>query len=210
MASPGILMRLAQPAEANGDAQPPLAPVPNVTSVLQLEADDGETPQLNTLYFLGDISPILSSASYFEKDTEASQGSVAWVVLSFINGRESNDPTNASVPNNLNSPPAANSVVVVNGSTPRKDKEQDYHDWYDQEHGLKLSAVPGWNSARRYRLVKSYGSVETANFYGVNFYDAENGLGGPVWQAGVTTEWTLRIRSNAAKPNIRRIWKVRE
>ncbi|CAH0024670.1 unnamed protein product [Clonostachys rhizophaga] len=210
MTSPGILMRLAQPAEANGSAQPPLAPVPNVTSVMQLEADDGKTPQLNTLYFLSDISPILSSASYFEKDTEASQGSVAWVVLSFINGRESSGLAGASGPNNLNSPPAANSVVVINGSTPREDKEQDYHDWYDQEHGLKLSAVPGWNSARRYRLVQSYGSVETANFYGVNFYDAENGLGGPEWQAGVTTEWTLRIRSNAAKPNIRRVWKVKE
>ncbi|VUC32385.1 unnamed protein product [Clonostachys rosea] len=207
MASPGVLMRLASPSEANGNAQQP--PVPNVTSVVQLEADDDKTPQLNTLYFLNDISPILSSASYFEKDAETSQGSVVWVVLLFINGRDKNDPANASVPNSLLSPPAAKSVVVVNGSTPREDKEQDYHDWYDQEHGLKLSTVPGWNSARRYRLVQSYGSVETASFYGINFYDAENGLGGPEWQAGVT-EWTLRIRSNAAKPNIRRVWKVRE
>jgi hypothetical protein len=70
------------------------------------------------------------------------------------------------------------------------------------------SLVPGWNENKRYRLEKSYGDVETASFYGFNFYDVENGLGGPEWKASTDTEWTQRVRSNHAKPNIRRMWKI--
>ncbi|KAK7696872.1 hypothetical protein SLS64_014128 [Diaporthe eres] len=97
--------------------------------------------------------------------------------------------------------------IVINGSTPKAEYEADYHNWYDQEHVHKLGLVPGWQLTRRFRLEKVYGEAETASFYGVNFYDEENGLGGPEWKASAT-EWTLRIRQQAAKPNIRRTWKL--
>lgn len=215
MEVPGILMRLVEPREA-GQALPgpPLTlPIPKslVEATYSLSADDGKTPSQNTIYFLGDISPLLSSSSAYDADLKAHGGnpaSISWVICVFINGRDkSSTVTNPTSPNTLPSPPAVGSVLVVNGNTPRPGKEQDYHDWYDQEHGAKLTAVPGWNSARRYQLAKLYGEAETASFYGCNFYDRENGLGGPEWKAGVT-EWTLRIRDNAAKPNLRRVWKV--
>ena len=65
----------------------------------------------------------------------------------------------------------------------------------------------GTSEVRRYKLERVFGEAETAAFYGVNFYDEKNGLGGPEWQAGVT-EWSMRIRSHAAKPNIRRTWRL--
>lgn len=206
MAVPGVLMRLSNITS--------LPPIPNVEAIYTLKADDGKTPSHNTVYFLSDITPLLSSETHYNADAaahrelEASSPALSWVVCSFINGRDTaghGEPqTSPRVPS---APPAPGSVVVVNGSTPRLDKEADYHAWYDQEHGAKLTQVPGWWAARRYALAKVYGETETANFYGFNFYDADNGLGGPEWQAGVT-EWTLRIRSNADKPNIRRVWKV--
>lgn len=215
MVLPGILMRLVEPRK-EGDPPPDSILAPpvlssNIEATYILRADDEDTPSRNTLYFLSDINLLLSSSEAYDLDVRSHGSdlmSVSWVICAFINGRDkSNAPPKSSSSNTLPSPPATGSVLVVNGSTPRPAKEQDYHDWYDQEHGEKLTAVPGWNSARRYRLAKLYGEAETASFYGCNFYDEDNGLGGPEWKAGVT-EWTLRIRDNAAKPNLRRVWKV--
>ncbi|KAJ5107513.1 hypothetical protein N7456_004188 [Penicillium angulare] len=175
-----------------------------------LKAIDDETPLFNTVYFLSDITPVVSSPEHYKADLNTHGGqptSVSWKVCTYINGRDSVSKTNLeSTPHVQSKMPSQGSIVVANGSTPRADSEQEYHDWYDQEHGEKLTLVPGWNAARRYSLARLYGEAEAAKFYGLNFYDEDNGLGGPEWKAGVT-EWTLRIRRNAAKPNIRRIWK---
>lgn len=204
MATPGVLMRLS-----NNSSSSKLA-IPGIEAAYTLKANDGSTPSYNSLYFLNDIAPIVNSRSAYDADIKDSSASeISWVICSFINGRDtaglSQKPQ--TKPHVLPNPPALGSILVINGSTPRADKEDDYHAWYDQEHGEKLTRVPGWNAARRYALAAVYGNVEAANFYGFNFYDEENGLGGPEWKAGVT-DWTLRIRSNAAKPNIRRVWKV--
>ncbi|SPO06779.1 uncharacterized protein DNG_09473 [Cephalotrichum gorgonifer] len=216
MAVPGVLMRLVEPRATTLASSDSTFVPPNVEATQFLEANDSQKPSQNAVYYLSDISPLLSTSSAYDEDVRAHGSeltSISWVVCSFINGRDGphlgsgSDITSSSVEYTMSGPPATGSVVVINGSTPRPDKEQEYHDWYDQEHGEKLTLVPGWNSARRYRFEKSYGDVETANFYGFNYYDEKNGLGGPEWKAGVT-EWTLRIRSNAAKPNIRRVWSV--
>ncbi|KAJ5661370.1 uncharacterized protein N7484_000742 [Penicillium longicatenatum] len=205
MAVPGIVMRLSETPER------PVSPFPDVEATYILRANDGGAPSFNTVYFLSDITPVLSTPEYYNTDLSthnAESASLSWKVCAYINGRDRFNGTNSSepTPHVQLKAPVAGSIMVANGSTPRADKEQDYHDWYDHEHGEKLTLVPGWNAARRYGLVKVYGEVETAKFYGLNFYDKVNGLGGPEWKAGVT-EWTLRIRSNAAKPNIRRVWK---
>jgi hypothetical protein len=184
---------------------------PGIEAAYKLTALDEQNPWLNTIYFLEDIAPLVDSPAFYNEDvkTNASDSvSLSWVICAFINGRDQTTLSQQtySTPHVLSETPSPGSVVIVNGSTPRPDKEADYHAWYDQEHGDKLKLVPGWNVARRYSLAKSYGDIETANFYGVNFYDEKNGLGGPEWKAGVT-EWTMRIRSNAAKPNIRRQWR---
>ena len=209
-------MRLAQPGP-NGppprDAVVPQAPCPGIEATYHAEADDEKTPILNTVYFLSDITPLMESSKFYDEDIAVNNSSllsISWIVCAYINGRDKTSTTDGLAQSHvLPAPPSKQSILVVNGSTPRPDKEQDYHDWYDQEHGNKLTLVPGWNSARRYSLQKVYGETETASFYGFNYYDAENGLGGPEWKAGVT-EWTMRIRSNAAKPNIRRVWRIEE
>ncbi|CRG90704.1 hypothetical protein PISL3812_07749 [Talaromyces islandicus] len=203
MAVPGILMRLSEGISST------TLPLPGIEALYTLRAGDKEKPQNNTVYFLKDISHLLSAKDQYDADS-AVNNDVSWIICSFINGRDITTPNDGAPqedPHKLPISAAPESVLVVNGSTPRPDNEADYHAWYDQEHGAKLTQVPGWTAARRYGLVKSYGPSETASYYGLNFYEEENGLGGPEWKAGVT-DWTLRIRSNAAKPNIRRVWKV--
>lgn len=211
---PGILMRMAQSSdqETSGSLTPPIAPCPNIEQMYLATADDNKQPGHLALYYLSDITPLLSSSDLYDRDaaSQASASSLIWVVCAFINGRNKDTPTaETSTTHQLTHTPAAGSKLVINGSSPRPDKFDDYHGWYNEEHGPGLAVVPGWNENRRYRMEKKYGEVETASFYGFNYYDAENGLGGPVWQASTNTDWTRRIRSNAAKPNIRRVWKMR-
>jgi hypothetical protein len=214
MSTPGILMRLLEPSDYGQFARQEITSESVSTKIRAryvMDLLEGSGPSRCILYILDDINPITVSAAAYEGDLKATASeaaTVSWIVCSFINGRDKSKAGLAPT-QDLPRAPALKSTIVINGSTPRPDKEQDYHDWYDQEHGGKLTLVPGWNAVRRYRLAKAYGSVETASFYGVNFYDEENGLGGPEWKASVT-EWSLRIRSNAAKPNLRRVWGVIE
>lgn len=209
--APGILMRLAH--SDSGQYRPPQAPCPHVLKIWTAVADDEKSPDRLTLYFLSDVRPLLSTSKLYDEDVAShdSKNSLAWVVCGFINGRQKDtSPTSTSLVPLLSHVPAHGSQLVVNGSSPRLDKEEDYHSWYNEEHGPMLSLVPGWNENQRYRLEKSYGHVETAKFYGFNFYDEKNGLGGSEWKASTNTEWTKRVRSNHEKPNIRRVWKIEQ
>lgn len=206
-AIPGLLMRLTS-SHAISTQKPPFS---NILQVWTAVADDEKVPHQLTLYHLSDVRPVLSSSDLYDRDAALQGGdaSLAWVVCSFINGRSKDDSRSQTSPTHLLSHnPARGSKLVINGSSPRLDKEHDYHSWYNEEHGPMLSLVPGWNENQRYCLEKSYGDVETASFYGFNYYDEKNGLGGPEWKASTNTEWTQRVRSNHEKPNIRRIWKI--
>ena len=210
---PGVLMRLVEPNQGDTKSAQlsPQSPCPNVQNIYTAAADDDEKPSRLTLYILSDIDPLHALSEFYDNDVKANPGlTISWVVCGFINGRDNGAPTtdDPSTVHPLSHEPAAGSKLVINGSTPRPDKETDYHEWYNVEHGPGLAIVPGWNAARRYSLQRTFGEIETANFYGFNYYDEESGLGGPVWHKSTKTEWTFRIRANAAKPNIRRVWRI--
>ena len=201
-------MRIAEPRDGSTPSEKSLAPtlsVPNVEAIYRLTKDDSGAGTFCSLYFLKNIEPSLQDDEFYRKDVQDHSSvlsSISWVILSFIDSVAKKGDTH--VPTTA---PPSGSIVVANGSSPKPESVQDYHNWYNQEHGEKLACVPGWQMGRRHKLEKSFGEVETASFYGVNFYDQVNGLGGPEWKAGVT-EWTMRIRDQAAKPNVRRVWKL--
>jgi hypothetical protein len=206
---PGLLMRLASPHAI----ATPQSLFSDALQIWTAVADDEKAPHQLTLYHLSDVRPLLSSSDLYDKDAASHGGdaSLAWVVCSFINGRSKDDSVSKTGSSHLLShKPSQGSKLVINGSSPRPDKEHDYHGWYNEEHGPMLSLVPGWNENQRYRMEKNYGDIETGKFYGFNYYDEQNGLGGPEWKASTNTEWTQRVRSNHEKPNIRRVWKVEQ
>lgn len=211
---PGIITRFVQPDDPTASLPDavlaPPEPVPGVEAFYVTEANDDLAPKYNIVYFVKDITPILESSSYYDADVKASTApaKITWDVCSFLNGKDAVEAKELTKePHVLPAPPVPGSTLVSNGFTPHVEWEQDYNDWYDQEHGHKLSLVPGWNSCRRYRHIKTYGETDVATFYGWNFYDAENGLGGPEWKASITP-WTDKIRSQNRIPNLRRIWTV--
>ncbi|KAH7079818.1 hypothetical protein FB567DRAFT_607288 [Paraphoma chrysanthemicola] len=212
----GVLLRVVEPKQgATPDSRraPPTSPCPNVEQIYTAVADDGQKPSQIAVYVLSHIRPLMTSKKLYDDDIAANPDlDISWVVCGFINGRDKGSPTTdtPSTIHSLSHKPVPGSKLVIVGSTPRPEKEVDYHEWYNVEHGPGLAIVPGWNAARRYALRNSYGKMETASFYGFNYYDEESGLGGPIWEKSTKTEWTFRIRGNAAKPNIRRVWKVQE
>ncbi|KAL2067204.1 hypothetical protein VTL71DRAFT_1628 [Oculimacula yallundae] len=212
----GILLRLVEPKDEIGlDATiaAPNSPCPNIEKTYAAVASDREKPSFMNLYVLSDITPLITSQELFDQDVKANSSQIiCWIVCRFINGRDKGASTTESPSTSqpLSFSPAAGSVLVINGSTPRPDKQGDYHDWYNIEHGPALATVEGWNAGRRYSFVKSYGETQTAGFYGLNYYDENSGLGGSEWQKATKTEWTFRIRGNAEKPNIRRVWRIQE
>ncbi|VUC26640.1 unnamed protein product [Clonostachys rosea] len=216
MAVPGIILRLTQPKDNSATLPPndvlaPPAIVPGVEGFYIFESQDDLTPRYQTTYFISDIRPILESSSYFDEDVKRAGdqlASLGWEVASFVNGRDSAQQKEmTSEPHLLPSPPAIGSTLISNGGTPADGWDQDYNDWYNKEHSAALSLVPGWNNCRRYKHEKAYGGADYASWYGWNYYDAENGLYGPEWQASMTP-WTKKVRGQGRKPNLRRIWKV--
>lgn len=213
MLQAGLVMRFAQlqPGKTIADsAWSPVDLLPGIEATYQLICDDDQEPRYASFYFVSDITPILSDDSLYSADVQKHSedfASLAWTVTSFVNGRNPGEDGPFTGPQTPKFAPPKGTVIVANGSTPKPEWVSDYHSWYDQEHGGKLGKVPGWILMRRYKLEKLYGDVAVASFYGVNFYEEKNGLGGPEWKEGVT-EWTLRVRDQAAKPNIRRVWKL--
>lgn len=213
MPQSGLVMRFAQLQPGSTITDSSWAPpdlVPGAEAVYRMQCDDDQEPRYAAFYFIPDITEATQAQSRYDSDVHQhvdSFVSLAWVVASYINGRNPGESSPFTGHQTPTSPPPLGTVIVANGSSPRSEWETDYHAWYDEEHGGKLGKVPGWQLMRRYKLEKVFGDVATAKFYGVNFYDERNGLGGPEWKEGVTA-WTLRIRDQAEKPNIRRVWKL--
>lgn len=196
----GLLMRMVD-IGSSSDPPPTMGAYPclNVERIYTLKQNDDKSPAYNTLYFPSDIDPILQNESYYHDDVGANGAnfaSITWVVMSFINGRTKCSSPHPQCPQ---SPPhvipgtlAGDTVMVLNGSTPCEGKENDYHNWYNQEHGLLLANVPGWKAGRRCLVKKVYGDIEevcgAVTLFGLNVYDEQNRLGGPVWQANVHTD----------------------
>ncbi|KAH7071570.1 hypothetical protein BKA63DRAFT_448302, partial [Paraphoma chrysanthemicola] len=191
----GVLLRVVESKQsATPDSRHvhPKSPCPNVERIYTAVADDGKQPSQLAVYTIGDTSSLTSSNELYDEDVAANPHlDISWVVCGFINGRDKGAPT-ADAPSTthpLSHRPVLGSKLVIVGSTPRPEKEADYHEWYNVEHGPGLAIVPGWNAARRYALNKAYGDIDTASFYGFNYYDEESGLGGPIWEKSTKTEW---------------------
>jgi hypothetical protein len=207
MPTPGLLYRLSDTEISDHELTELRQSIKGIELIYLNAANDEKHPAYSTFIFLGDIDGLNHESDLFSKDQASStvngapNPNFSWHILRLVGSRAGPKAADHPTPG---------TVIVANGNTPRPDKVQDYHDWYDQEHGEKLTHVPGWQKCLRYELIAQLGSPEgVASFIGVNLYDQENGLGGPEWQKGVT-EWTMRIRDNAAKPNVRRVWKIQK
>lgn len=68
--------------------------------------------------------------------------------------------------------------------------DAEFHQWYDEEHLPRLSAVPGVLLAKRYRTVAG-----PRAYLAVYHLQAPGVVGTPPWLAASETPWTHRARS---------------
>ncbi|KAH4098869.1 hypothetical protein HBH70_168700 [Parastagonospora nodorum] len=92
-----------------------------------------------------------------------------------------------------------------------KDKEEELEKWYVQEHVPLLQKVPGWRRTRRF--VTSYLDLESGHrkekeYLALHEYAPKNGLGGPEFQAAITTEWCDKIYKYVVKERKRRVYDL--
>jgi pimeloyl-ACP methyl ester carboxylesterase len=90
-----------------------------------------------------------------------------------------------------------------------EDKEKELEKWYNEEHVSMLQKVPGWRRTRRF--VTSYLDLQDGKpkeFIALHEYAPKNGLGGPEFQAAVTTPWTEKISASVVQEKRRRVYDL--
>ncbi|KAJ7496609.1 hypothetical protein FB451DRAFT_1208215 [Mycena latifolia] len=81
--------------------------------------------------------------------------------------------------------------MVLNGMTPNDSAEGTFNDWYAEEHIPMLSAVPGWRSSRRFRLLSALASPP--RYLALHEWDTCDAFGTPEFKAATNTPWRTRV-----------------
>jgi hypothetical protein len=84
-------------------------------------------------------------------------------------------------------------IMVVQSAPVDPAREKEYNDWYDNTHVPEITAVPGFVSARRYKVHGPTGSDDAPTYLAIYEIDADD-LTGPARElrarraAGLTHE----------------------
>jgi hypothetical protein len=89
--------------------------------------------------------------------------------------------------------------------TPPAGGEDDFVDWYRQEHIPMLLAVPGWRRVRLFRQVEGEGPA----FMAIHELETPGVFDRPEYTASVSTPWRQRIRDSVLRyeRNLFRLWR---
>jgi len=98
-----------------------------------------------------------------------------------------------TLPGDLPAPAAGAPAMLFFAMNPLPEAEQDFNDWYDQEHVPALARVPGCLAARRFRILSatSEGNHRYLALYHLASADVQSSA---AWRKAVETPWTHRIR----------------
>ncbi|MDG4834338.1 hypothetical protein O7627_34285 [Solwaraspora sp. WMMD1047] len=72
--------------------------------------------------------------------------------------------------------------------------EDEFNDWYTNDHVANLSRVPGVRSARRYRATNA--SADVRAYLAVYYLDCPSVRQTAVWQRASHTDWSISIRAH--------------
>lgn len=87
--------------------------------------------------------------------------------------------------------------------TPPVDQEQDFHDWYNEEHLPRQMAVPGWLRARRFERVEGAGP----KFLALHDLASTKVFETPEYQHVIDSPWRDRV-STARLEHERRLFRL--
>ena len=100
----------------------------------------------------------------------------------------------------------AGNVVVAILLTLKPDQDPTELDrWYNDEHVGLLQKVPGWQRTRRFKT-SSVDPRPVTEYLALHEYSLDNGLGGPEFQAAITTPFSKHIYSSVIASRHRRTY----
>lgn len=86
--------------------------------------------------------------------------------------------------------------------------EAELDRWYNEEHVELLTKVPGWRRTRRFVTASVLNPTpETKEYLSLHEYAPQNGLGGPEFQAAVSTPFAKHIYEDVVVERKRRVYQ---
>ncbi|KAF8963592.1 hypothetical protein BDZ97DRAFT_1758439 [Flammula alnicola] len=82
-------------------------------------------------------------------------------------------------------------ILVCNAMTPTPQNEEDFNNWYNDEHILLLSRSPGWMRSARYRLVDC--SHDAPRYLAMHAWKSRSAFETPEYKLAVETPWKVRV-----------------
>jgi len=191
---------------------PPRLNVPGIMSSSRYKTADSQSPFWLALYDITstdvvqspEYKALIPNGSKREKEIMANLGNINRRVydhiISFIHPKT-----------NLSSLPGRYAFIVhmkvtLNG-------EDEFNRWYNEEHMVLLSKIPGWLCGRRYKLVESVSRgvklepeedvKPQAEYLAIHELEMHGFMGLPEFNAAIQTPWRERVMKTVTYTELR-------
>ncbi|PGH02560.1 hypothetical protein GX51_04587 [Blastomyces parvus] len=97
-------------------------------------------------------------------------------------------------------------VLVAIIQTLHPDREEEFNNWYREEHLPLLTKVPGWLRTRRY-VSSALEPTPVTEYLSLHEYVSHDGPSSPELQAANATPWREQVMANAVRSRSRRVYE---
>lgn len=226
MPTPGLLYVTMQPQGALPEAQfhdwyntehgPLRLRLPFITNGFRFRATDGEKPEYVALYDITDMAE-LTRKTYLDLRTDLIKTEREKATMAQIDvGRLLYDLVYEQSSSNFRpletqadtDPETRGSVLVAVTTTTHPDPESqaEYDRWCREEHFDMLSRVPGWRRSRLF-VTSSIDPQTPRHSLALHEYSPQNGLGGDVHKAAMSTAWRDKLQETVVASKKRRVYQ---
>jgi hypothetical protein len=175
--------------------------VPGFSNAVRYKATDAETPSWLAIYEIASAS-IASSEPYKALAMQGSEKEKNLIPrLALLNRRVYELLTVKTRPALSTSDLPGKYLFVVTFLV-QPELDEEFNNWYEQEHIPELSKVPGWQRARRYKLDSSvelaHGPAATPenpvhNYLTLHEWDRDGYVAFPEFTATLITPWSTKM-----------------
>ncbi|KAF9456042.1 hypothetical protein BDZ94DRAFT_1230236 [Collybia nuda] len=174
--------------------------VPGFTSAARYKSIDSKTPSWVAIYDM-DSTDVVFSEAYAALRTNASENERSIISrLALLNRRIYNHMTTVESPHF--DPNSSAEFILAVYMQPTADDEVDFNQWYNEEHLDMLSKVPGFQRARRFKLISHVELAGKVNpllaktptsYLTVYEWDSDSYKDTPEFASALATPWSVQV-----------------
>ncbi|KAG6809379.1 hypothetical protein H0H92_000480 [Tricholoma furcatifolium] len=187
--------------------------VPGILSTARFKAVDSQKPSWLALYDI--TSPEVSHTPEYK--SLASKGSPRekqiMANLATVNRRVYEHLVSYIRPDTDLTTLPAQYVFVVHMRVVSGDAEEEFNRWYNEEHMVLLSKVPGWVCGKRYKLLESVsrgvklepeeGERPYTDYLAIHELESQGFMGLPEFNDAIKTPWRERVMKSVISSELR-------